>query len=65
MLGCTSLYLLAQVLITSSYITNPYQKKYEHCVKTMDEYSMLIEKAVQQSNTNSYQFFKDREGLFK
>jgi len=25
----------------------------------------LIEKAVQQSNTNSYHFFKDREELFK
>ena len=45
--------------------------KYKHFQHHLDanmikgKYSMLIEKAVEQSNKNSYQFFKDREELFK
>jgi len=45
--------------------------KYKHFQQHLDasmvqgKYTALIEKAVQQSNTNSYQFFKDREALFK
>ena len=45
--------------------------KYQHFQHHLDasmvqgKYTALIEKAVQQSNTNSYQFFKDREALFK
>jgi len=44
--------------------------KYKHFQHHLDasmvkgKYTALIEKAVQQSNTNSYHFFKDREELF-
>ena len=43
-------------------------KHFQHHLEasiTKGKYFMLIEKAIQQSNTNSYNFFKEREELFK